>query len=93
MEFIIAFMEGDLFPVEFLNEMKAWHKIFYPLQYGVGISRFKLGKFPTFGKDIPDLIGHSGLSGPVAFYSPEKNLYIVGTVNQIDKPSPATKCS
>ena len=91
MEFLIAFMEGDLFPVEFLIEMKAWNKIFYPLQYGVGISRFKLGKFATFGKDIPELIGHSGLSGAVAFYSPEKNLYIVGTVNQIHKPSTSYK--
>ena len=91
MEFLIAFMEGDLFPVEYLNEMKTWNKIFYPLQYGVGISRFKLGKFATLGKDIPELIGHSGLSGTVAFYSPEKNLYIVGTVNQIHKPSTSFK--
>jgi D-alanyl-D-alanine carboxypeptidase len=91
MEFLIAFMEGDLFPLEYLNEMKTWHKIFYPLQYGVGISRFKLGKFATLGKDIPELIGHSGLSGTVAFYSPEKNLYFVGTVNQIHKPSTSFK--
>jgi CubicO group peptidase (beta-lactamase class C family) len=91
MEFLIAFMEGDLFPVEYLTEMRSWNKIFYPLQYGVGVSRFKLGKFATLGKDIPEVIGHSGLSGTVAFYSPEKNLYIVGTVNQIHKPSTSFK--
>jgi CubicO group peptidase (beta-lactamase class C family) len=91
MEFLVAFMEGDLFPVEYLAEMKTWNRIFYPLQYGVGVSRFKLGKFATMGKDIPELIGHSGLSGTVAFYSPEKNLFIVGTVNQIHKPSTSYK--
>jgi len=35
---------------------------------------------------IPELIGHSGLSGTIAYHSPEKELYITGTVNQVAFP-------
>jgi hypothetical protein len=32
------------------------------------------------------MIGHSGSTGSVAFYIPEKDLYITGTVNQQARP-------
>jgi len=34
-----------------------------------------------------ELLGHSGSSGSFAFYYPEKNLYIVGDLNQLDNPA------
>ncbi|HRF78260.1 MAG TPA: hypothetical protein PLJ00_15230 [Chitinophagales bacterium] len=34
---------------------------------------------------------HSGLSGAFAFYCPEKDCYITGTVNQIHKPGSSFK--
>ena len=33
------------------------------------------------------MIGHSGASGTVLFYVPEIDLYVSGTVNQIEKRS------
>jgi CubicO group peptidase (beta-lactamase class C family) len=35
----------------------------------------------------PDLIGHAGSTGAFAFYEPNKDLYLVGTFNQIDNPA------
>jgi CubicO group peptidase (beta-lactamase class C family) len=35
----------------------------------------------------PELLGHSGLSGAFAFYAPERDIYIAGTVNNVKKPS------
>jgi hypothetical protein len=38
---------------------------------------------------IPEFVGHSGLSGTVAFFAPSKNLFITGTVNQVAHPDAA----
>lgn len=86
MIFIKAFFKGELFPIEYFSEMKRWNKIFFPLEYGVGVARFKLPRIFSPFKVMPELLGHSGLSGAFAFYSPEKNVYLTGTVNQINHP-------
>jgi CRISPR/Cas system CMR-associated protein Cmr5 small subunit len=53
------------------------------MQAGIGNYLFKLPwYFNPFGT-IPSFIGHSGLSGALAYYCPKKELYVVGTVNQV----------
>jgi D-alanyl-D-alanine carboxypeptidase len=86
MTFLKAFISGQFFPVEDFAWMKNWNRIFYPLEAGVGLTRFKLPRLFSPFKAIPEFIGHSGLSGTVAFYVPEKDIYLTGTVNQIDNP-------
>lgn len=84
--FLNAFFTGKLFPTEYLAEMQHWNRIFFPLQYGVGMMRFQLPRIFTLFKSFPALIGHSGLSGAFAYYCPERNLFLTGTVNQISHP-------
>jgi hypothetical protein len=56
------------------------------MQSGIGMHRFKLPWiFNPFGS-VPDMIGHSGLSGAIAYHAPEKNIFIAGTVNQVAFP-------
>jgi len=86
MIFLRAFFNGQFFPREYLRELFIWNKIFFPLEYGLGVARFKLPRIFSPFKPIPELIGHSGLSGAFAYYCPEKDLYLTGTVNQIAKP-------
>jgi len=86
MTFLRAFFGGQLFPKEYISELTIWNRIFFPLQYGIGVARFKLPRIFSPFKPIPELIGHSGLSGAFAYYCPEKDLYLTGTVNQIAKP-------
>ncbi|MDP2174662.1 MAG: serine hydrolase domain-containing protein [Bacteroidota bacterium] len=86
MSFIKGFFQGQLFPKHYIKDLKTWHPIFFPMQAGVGIHRFKLPWLMNPFGTIPELIGHSGLSGTLAYYSPEKELYIVGTVNQVANP-------
>lgn len=33
------------------------------------------------------MIGRSGANGAMAFYSPERDLHVVGTLNQFDEPA------
>ncbi len=84
--FTKGFFEGKLFPKSYIPEMQEWRKIFYPLKSGVGIHLFKLPWIFNPTGALPYFIGHSGLSGALAFYCPEKDLYISGTVNQIAYP-------
>jgi CubicO group peptidase (beta-lactamase class C family) len=83
LKFIKAFMTGVLFPVSYISEIQVWNSIFFPMQAGIGIHLFKLPwYFNPFGT-VPYFIGHSGLSGALAYYCPKKELYVVGTVNQV----------
>jgi D-alanyl-D-alanine carboxypeptidase len=91
MVFIKAFFKGELFSKEYLNEMKCWNKIFFPLEYGIGMTRFSLPRILSPFKAMPELLGHSGLSGAFAFYSPLRNVYLAGTVNQIHYPDTSFK--
>ncbi len=84
--FIEAFFKGELFPESYINELQQWNNIFFPMQSGIGIHLFKLPRVFNPAGTIPDFIGHSGLSGALAYYSPQKNLFIVGTVNQVAHP-------
>ena len=84
--FLEAFFTGKLFPVEYLNSMKKWNSIFFPMKSGVGIHLFSLPFLMNPFGLVPDFIGHSGLSGALAFYDPGKKIFIAGTVNQVARP-------
>ena len=86
MIFLQSFFKGGLFNERHLPELQKWNRIFYPLESGVGIHRFKVPWYFSPFKKIPDLLGHSGLSGAFAFHCADKDIYLTGTVNQIDRP-------
>lgn len=91
MVFLKAFFNGGLFPREYVAEFNSWNRVFFPLEYGLGVMRFKLPRVFSGFKPFPEFIGHSGLSGAFAYYCPVKDLYFTGTVNQIDKPGTSFK--
>lgn len=84
--FIQAFFSGKLFPASYINDLQVWNKIFFPMQSGIGIHKFKLPWLFNPTGTVPYFIGHSGLSGALAYYSPGDNLFIVGSVNQVAHP-------
>lgn len=71
--FIRAFMGGELFPRDYLEDMQRWQSIFFPPKAGVGLLKFELPWiFRPFQKAHP-LLGHSGISGAFAFCSTYEN--------------------
>ena len=66
--------------------MRRWNRIFFPLQYGCGLMRFKLPRLLSPFGFSPELVGHSGSSGSFLFYCAEIDLYIAGTLNQMAMP-------
>jgi CubicO group peptidase (beta-lactamase class C family) len=91
MTFTVAFFLGRLFPPAYLQEMKVFNPIFFPYKAGVGMMYSKLPRFFSPFAPLPSLLGHSGLSGAFAFYSPEKNVFVCGTVNQVADPGTSYK--
>lgn len=87
MKFIRAFFDGKYFSKEFIDELKKWNNIFFPFKYGIGIQKFYIPKLLSPFKAVPELIGHCGSIGSVAFYVPDKDVYITGTVNQTSNPN------
>ena len=87
MTFIKAFFNGLFFPREGLKEFMKWNKIFFPFEYGIGIQRFRFPRILSPFSAIPEMIGHCGSTGSVAFYVPQKDVYITGTTNQQARPN------
>jgi CubicO group peptidase (beta-lactamase class C family) len=86
LKFLKHFMEGELFenPLT-LQRMKSWKSIFFPFKYGFGLMRFKLPRIFSPFSATPELIGHSGASSAFLFYSDVDQIYIGGTLNQLEK--------
>ena len=54
----------------------------WPVEYGLGIKRYRLPRLLNAGRRSPTFIGHSGANGSWLFWSPEHDLYLAGTVDQ-----------
>lgn len=89
--FTEAFFTGQLFPLPYLQELQHWQRIFFPMWSGIGIQRLKLPWIFDPFSTVPKFMGHIGQAGVVAFYSPEKKVFVVGTINQAAHPSLAIK--
>lgn len=86
--FLRAFVRGELFPSGYLEEMtRSWRPVFFPLEYGVGVMRFALPRIFSPFHRVPPMIGHSGASGALAYFAPERGLFVTATVNQVKKKS------
>ena len=87
MTFLKAFFSGHFFPKERLNELEKWNRIFFPFKYGIGIQKFYMPRILSPFRPVPDMVGHCGSTGSVAFYVPDMDLYLTGSTNQQAKPN------
>jgi len=66
------------------KRIKNWKKIFFPMQYGLGLMRIKMPKIFSPFTASPELIGHSGATSAFLFHSDIGGILIAGTLNQVD---------
>jgi len=85
--FLKGYFGGELFDKSNFAQMMQWNAMFFPMHYGYGIWRFKLPRWINLFRETPEFIGHAGANGTMAFYNPKNDIYIVGTLNQMDKPA------
>lgn len=55
----------------------------WPIEYGLGVMRFRLPRMLTPFKPVPQVVGHTGSTGTWLFHAPEPDLYVAGAVSQI----------
>lgn len=83
MLFIRAFFESKLFSNKHISNPVFRPIQFFPLKYGSGMMEVQMSRAMSPLFPAPTLIGHSGSSGSFAYYCPDKQIYITGTINQI----------
>lgn len=86
MVFLKAFFNGYFYPKEKLPSLQQWNPIFFPFQYGIGIQKFYTPSWLSPFRAVPEMIGHCGSTGSVAYYVPQKDVYVTGTINQQAAP-------
>lgn len=59
----------------------------WPIEYGLGMMRFRLPRLLTPFAPIPAVVGHSGSTGTWLFHCPERDLFLAGTVDQAMEPA------
>ena len=92
LDLLEAIMAGRLFSRELLTEaMGTWRPLFFPLEYGLGVMRYRLPRAFSPLRPMPPLIGHSGASGSVLFHDPARQLTIAGSINQLRRRSQVFK--
>ncbi len=91
LRFSAAYHHGQLFDLRHIAEMHRWNRLFFPIDYGYGIMRYRLPRWMTGFRQLPELIGHSGATNSFTFYAPDLGCHIVGTLNDLDKPARAFK--
>ena len=72
--FLRAYFEGRLFDKAHFTRMMDWNRMFFPMHYGYGLWRFQLPRWITLYQKSPELIGHAGVNGAMAFYNPELDI-------------------
>ena len=97
LRFMHAFANGELFESPRTKELMQarWNRFglpldraalrapSWPIEYGLGVKRFRLPRILSGPKPMPALYGHSGSTGTWAFHCPALGVSIVGTVDQV----------
>ena len=55
----------------------------WPIQYGMGMMRFRMPRWLPPFRPVPELIGHTGAVGSWLFYCPKLDIITAGTVSQV----------
>lgn len=84
LRFMKGYLGGELFSADHLAAAThTWRPVFFPLEYGLGIMRYRMPRAFSPFSPMPPFIGHSGASGAVLFHDPDRDLTIAGAVNQL----------
>jgi D-alanyl-D-alanine carboxypeptidase len=54
----------------------------WPIEYGLGVMRFGVGRLLAGGCRMPPVVGHTGSTGSWLWHAPDLGLVIAGTVDQ-----------
>ena len=97
MAFLRRLMRNDVFqnPETLASMQSGWRRFGFPLdraalrspgwpiEYGLGIMRFRLPRVFTPAAPMPSVLGHTGSTGCWLFYCPELDVLLSGSVEEV----------
>lgn len=94
LDFMRALIRGKIFddPATIKIMCREWNRFGFslsplgprwPIEYGLGIMRFRYPRFLTPLNPLPEVIGHTGVSGSWLFYCQSLEIMVAGNVSQI----------
>jgi CubicO group peptidase (beta-lactamase class C family) len=95
--FLRGFVRGDMFerPATLESMQRRWHRFAFPLdraafrspgwpiEYGLGIMRFRLPRLFTPLHPTPAVLGHTGSTGCWLFHCPQRDVLMAGSVEEV----------
>lgn len=90
LRFMQALAAGDLFDDAgtFRRMGEHTNRIFFPVEYGLGVMRYAPARWmsPLFA--IPPIVGHTGSTATWAFHCPDLDIVLAGTFDVAQPPLP-----
>lgn len=94
--FLRALIRGEVFdnPATLSLMQQRWNRFSFsldlaprspgwPIEYGLGMMRFRLPRVFTPVRPMPAVVGHTGSTGSWLFHCPQLDLFLCGTVDQV----------
>ena len=95
--FLRSVVRGEIFqnPATLATMLQHWNRFGFPLdraalrapgwpiEYGLGIMRFRLPRLFTSLRRLPPVIGHTGSTGCWLFYCKEWDMFLTGSVDEV----------
>lgn len=71
-----------------LRMQQHWNRIFFPIDYGLGVMRYAPSRWmsPLFA--VPPIVGHSGSTATWLFHCPDLDVVVAGTFDVAKPPLP-----
>jgi D-alanyl-D-alanine carboxypeptidase len=90
LRFMQALVTGELFddPSTFRRMGKHTNKIFFPVEYGLGVMRYAPSRWMSPMFAIPPIVGHTGSTATWAFHCPDLDIVLAGTFDVAQPPLP-----
>ena len=88
LDFITALVGGDIFadPSTWTRMSSGFNRVFFPIEYGLGVMRYAPPRWMSPAYRIPALLGHSGSTATWLFHCPELDVAVAGAFD-VAKPS------
>ena len=79
----LAAMQSNWRRFDFPIDRAALRSPGWPIEYGIGLMRFRLPRLLTPTAPMPLVLGHTGSTGCWLFYCPNLDMYLAGSVDEV----------
>ena len=88
--FMVALVSGEVFadPTTWPRMQRRLARVFFPIDYGLGVMRYAPPRWMSPAFAIPPLVGHTGSTATWLFHGPQLGIVTAGTFDVAQPPLP-----